>query len=567
MRVRDGHRLDQDWLLPPSMDEWLTPDHLARAVSQAVAGLDLTGVETPYHQSGPGAPPYDPALVLRVLIYGYLTQRLSSRRMAQACREDLPMMWLARGLQPRHTVLAAFRAQHADQIPRWMAQVVMACTAAGWVGWQLGAVDGSKIQANASKHKAMSYARMKALVPQLEAEIAALVATHGARDAADRPVPPDRLARLRQRLTQVQAAMRALEAAEAEAPAGGSPAAPPSTTARAGQPVGDPAAAPRSEAPPAADPEPSASVPPDAAQYNFTDPESAIMTTKTRGVQQAYNAQILVDARAGVIVGYTVSAHATDVTELVPTLDAAVGDRLPAQIVADAGYWSATNLTALSARGRDGYIAAGAAADALGPNDRVRKAHLRYDATTDTYTCPADQAIPYRRTRTATLGGQAVAVRVYRTDAATCAGCAWAARCLAAGRRTRTVERYPDDATRDAMVAKLRTDAGAAIYRRRKGIVEPVWGILKQALGFRQFGRRGLARVTEEFGWLVLAYNIRKLARGVPLSAPPPAAGPSASPERAVSYGARHSACPRCLRRGGVGQPRRPDPSRGACAA
>lgn len=505
MHVRAGHRLDQDWLLPPRMDEWIPAGHLARVVDALVARLDLRAVQARYHQTGAGAPPYDPALLLRVLLYGYLTQRISSRKMARACEEDLPMLWLARGERPRHSVLATFRAQCAPEIPGWMAQVVLVAMELGLVGWQLGAVDGSKIHADASKYKAMSYQRMQAVVPQLKAEIAALVAAHGAADAAEgaapAPVPPDRLDRLETRLARIQTAMAALESAAA---------------AEAAESVTK-VPAPAPDAAPAPDP---------GAQYNFTDPESAIMVTKTQGVQQAYNTQILVDATAGLIVGLAVSAHAGDTTELSAVLDSTVDGRAPAQLLADAGYGAAANLRDLATRHIDAYVAVGAAADPPGPDARVRKAHFTYDAATDRYHCPGDQWLPYQRTREANRGGgRTETVRVYRSEAAACAGCAFAGQCLPKGRRTRTVERGPDDAVREAMAAKVRTPVGAALYRQRKGIVEPVFGILKEVLGFRQFSRRGLAAVTSEFTLLALAYNIKKLARG---TAPAPLGTPAA---------------------------------------
>lgn len=138
MKLRAGHRSDQDWLLPPRIDEWIPAGHLARVVDAVVARLDLRAVLARYHQAGAGAPPYDPALLLRVLIYGHLTQRVSSRKMARACEEDLPMLWLARGERPRHSVLAAFRARCAAELPGWMAQVVLVATDQGLGDWQLG---------------------------------------------------------------------------------------------------------------------------------------------------------------------------------------------------------------------------------------------------------------------------------------------------------------------------------------------------------------------------------------------------------------------------------------------
>jgi hypothetical protein len=248
------------------------------------------------------------------------------------------------------------------------------------------------------------------------------------------------------------------------------------------------------------------------------------MVTKTQGVQQAYNTQILVDATAGLIVGLAVSAHAADTTELGAVLDSTVAGRAPAQLLADAGYGAAANLRDLAERHIDAYVAVGAAGDPPGQDERVRKAHFTYDAATDRYQCPQNQGLAFQRTRTAARGGGRVEeVRVYRSEATTCAACPLATQCLPKGRRTRTVERGPDDPVREAMAAKVRTPAGAALYRQRKGIVEPVFGILKEVLGFRQFSRRGLAAVTSEFTLLALAYNIKVLARGTPRGAPAPA--------------------------------------------
>ena len=253
------------------------------------------------------------------------------------------------------------------------------------------------------------------------------------------------------------------------------------------------------------------------------------MVTKNQGVQQAYNTQILVDVTAGFIVGVAVSAHAGDTTELGAVLDAAVGGRAPAQLLADAGYGAAANLRDLAARHIDAYVAVGAAADPPGQDERVHKAPCTYDAATDRYHCPGDQWLPFQRTRVAACGGGRTETRrVYRSAAAACAGCSFAAQCLPKGRRTRTVDRGPDDAVREAMAAQGRTPVGAALYRQRKGIVEPVLGILKEVLGFRQFSRRGLAAATSEFTLLALAYNIKILARGTPRTTPPPLATPAA---------------------------------------
>ena len=159
---------------------------MVRIIDRVVDTLDLSSVEATFHTAGAGAPAYPPKMLLKLFVYGYLTRRFSSRGISQACREDLGFMWLARLEQPKHSVLAAFRLCHVTDLPQWLAQVIALCGELGMVGWQLGAVDGSKFRADASKHKAMSYGRMKEVITALEAELETLVAAHG---AADAPMP------------------------------------------------------------------------------------------------------------------------------------------------------------------------------------------------------------------------------------------------------------------------------------------------------------------------------------------------------------------------------------------
>ena len=484
MQFRRGVSPDQAFLLPPRVDEWLPPGHLARVVDEAIDLLDLSAAEAAFHTTGAGAPAYPPKLLLKLLTYGYLTQRFSSRRISSACREDLALMWLARLQQPRHSVLAAFRTQHAEDLPGWMAQVVLVCLDLGMVGLKLGAIDGSKFQADASKHKAMSYKRIKEVLPVLKAEIATLVARQGAADAAEAPpgpaVPADRLDRLPAQLARVQKAEADLEARWAAA-------------------------------------HPEDPTPPDGTQISFTDPDSHIMVTKTRGVQQAYNGQVVVDATAGVIVGATLSAHPNDQQELEPALTAvetATGGAQFDQHTADAGYFSAGNVAVTEAHHVDAFIAAGA--------DEWRhvkgqtlygKGQFAYDETTNTYRCPGDQLLPWHHTRTEAVGGEATrTVEVYRGDRATCGACPLKAQCLTPKQRQKALTRGADDAVRDAMKEKVRTPAGDTIYRTRKGQVEPAFGIIKETLGFRQFSVRGQTQCAGEWALVCLTYNVRKIA-------------------------------------------------------
>lgn len=485
VKFRQPLSAHHEFLLPPRVDEWIPPGHMARIIDEAIDLLDLSAVELTYHADGAGAPAYPPQLLLKLLTYGYMTQRFSSRRISGACREDLAMMWLARLQQPKHSAVADFRRKHIEEIPGWMAQIVLLCVDLGMVGFHLGALDGSKITADASKHKAMSYQHMKDAIPRLEQEIAQWVAAHGEADeqeAAAPTIPADRLARLKDRLVTIQQAKADCETRWAAA-------------------------------------HPDQPTPPDQEQQNFTDPESHIMVTKTQGVQQAYNGQIIVDAEEGVIVSTTLSAHPNDQQELVKTVDAVVETtgRQFEKLTADAGYFSANNVTAMDTRQVDAYIAAGSDQwRHLSGRTVFGKGQFSYEAETDAYQCPADQVLPFQRTRTESVGGGAVrTVHVYKADRATCGACPLKDQCLSPKQRAKSIRRGPDDDVRDAMKAKVRSDAGAAIYRTRKGQVEPAFGIIKETLRFRQFSLRGLTKATGEWALVCLTYNVRKIGRKI----------------------------------------------------
>lgn len=486
MQFRAQGPREQAFLLPPRVDEWIPRGHLARVIDEAVDWLDLSAVEATVHGAGAGAPAYHPKTLLKLLTYGYLTQRFSSRRISGACREDLAMMWLARLEQPKHSAIADFRRRHVDDLPGWMAQVVLLCVDLGMVGLRLGAIDGTKLKADASKHKAMSYARMQEVIPELEAEIAQLLTVHGeadAQDTAPAPIPDDRLEHIQKRLTRIQAAKRALEARWADA-------------------------------------HPDDPTPPGQEQWNFTDPESHIMVTKTQGVQQAYNAQIAVDADEGVIVGATLSNHPNDMQELVPTLDAVVevtGSPQFEQLTADAGYFSADNVRAVEDRQIDAYIAAGSDQwRKSGDRQLFGKGQFTYDAAANAYHCPAEQTLGFRRERRDSVGGDVTrTVSIYQGDRAKCSACPLKDQCLTPKQKVKVLTRGPDDGVRDDMKAKIRTAVGDAIYRTRKGQVEPAFGIIKETLGFRQFSLRGQRKVRGEWALVCMTYNLRKIGQKI----------------------------------------------------
>jgi transposase len=328
---------DQVLLMPPSLADWVPEDHLARFVREVVDTLDLRAIEETYTEER-GCPPYHPRMMVAVLLYAYATGTYSSRKIARRLVEDVAMRFLAAGNQPDFRTLSDFRKRHGTALGALFTQVLRLCRRAGLVKLGQVAIDGTRVKANASKHKAMSYGRMTEQEAALQAEIAELLRRaeqadrdEDARYGADRRGDelPAELARRESRLRKIQEAKAALEA-EARAQA-----------AQAGK-------------------DPVEATPAPKAQRNFTDPESKIQKTAD-GFIQGYNAQAAVDGHAQVIVAQTVTPMAADVGHLVPLVTATTDTlrRRPRRVLADAGYCSEENLQTLADRGIDGYIATG----------------------------------------------------------------------------------------------------------------------------------------------------------------------------------------------------------------
>ena len=328
---------DQMLLMPPALADWVPEDHLARFIRDVVETLDLTAIEATYTEER-GYPPYHPRMMVGVLLYAYATGTYSSRKIARRLVEDVAVRFLAAGNQPDFRTLSDFRKRHSGALAALFTQVLRLCRRAGLVKLGQVAIDGTKLKANASKHKAMSYGRMTEQEAALQAEIADLLRRaeqadrdEDARYGADRRGDelPAELARRESRLQKIREAKAALEAEARE---------------QAQQSGKDPAQA----------------TPAPKAQRNFTDPESKIQKTAD-GFIQGYNAQAAVDAQAQVIVAQDVTPMAADVGELVPQVRA-IGralQRRPTQVLADAGYCSEANLQELERRGIDAYIATG----------------------------------------------------------------------------------------------------------------------------------------------------------------------------------------------------------------
>lgn len=354
---------DQDLLLPPNLREWLSADHVAYFISEVVEELDLSAFYAPYEGDGRRRMPYEPSMMVKVLIYGYVSGVFSSRKIARKLEEDVAFRVLAAGNFPSHRTICAFRKRHLKDFKALFVQVVRIAGEAGLVSLGTLAVDGTKVRANASKHKAMSYKRMQEEERRLAEEIAGMCdqadqvddaedARYGAERRGDEL--PEELQHRQTRLEKIRAAKARLEAQQraADEARGRHPddeRRPPGGHGRYKRDFG---------------------VPDDKAQSNFTDPESRIMKTG-EGYQQCFNAQLAVDEDFQMIVATTLTSNASDQGVMLGVLDQ-IEDSLQARpdcVLADAGYRREDDFVELERRGIDAYVSVGREGKAAGDID------------------------------------------------------------------------------------------------------------------------------------------------------------------------------------------------------
>ena len=344
---------EQVLLLPPSLGDWVPEGHLAHFVADSVDQLDLTAWYARYEQreDGRGQLAYEPRLMVKLLIYAYAVGIFSSRKIAQALEDLVPLRYLAAGNRPSHRTLARFREAHCAEFQALFVQVVRIARAAGLVAMGTLAIDGSKVKANASKHKAMSYGRMQDADARLACEIAAITARARGVDAAeDAEFGPDfrgdelpaELQRRETRRAKIREAMQRLEAEQA------------AVDAASGRGTGRTKKLKRPNG-----------TPPDDAQMNFTDPESRVMKTGRGDFEQCYNTQVAIDAAQQIIVAADLTTNAADNGQLVPLMEQAEAntEQRAGTVLADSGYRSEANFAALETRGIDGYVSLGKGED------------------------------------------------------------------------------------------------------------------------------------------------------------------------------------------------------------
>ncbi len=355
-------KIDQPLFLPPTVQDFVSKDHLACFVLSLVRDdLDLIEITGTYGSEW-GQPPFDPTMMTALLLYSYCSGIYSSRRIAKACRERVDFMSIVALDAPDFRTISDFRKRHLKALGELFGQVLQLCEKAGLVKLGHVALDGTKIKANASKHKAMSYERMEKRAAELEAEVAKWLSAAEAADTEEDKLHgrdktgdemPDWIADKKRRAERIRQAKAELEAEAKAAAEAKLKAAAEAQEAEGRRKSG------RKAAPPSTEPD-------TKAQKNFTDPESRIMKSKD-GFLQAYNAQAAVDGEAQIIVAQDVTQSAVDCGQLVPMTDAIETNlgRKPEQLSADAGYCSEANLEALESRNIDAYVATGRARDAV----------------------------------------------------------------------------------------------------------------------------------------------------------------------------------------------------------
>ncbi|TXK26419.1 IS1182 family transposase [Pontibacter qinzhouensis] len=445
MKHFQGAMRDQGMLLPYNLEDWLPESHLARFVADIVEQLEMSSVYR--HYQGKGKAAYDPRLLLSLLFYGYATGVFSSRKLEAATYDSVAFRFLAGNLHPDHDTIAAFRKRFLPQIRGWFKDILLLGKEMGLVRLGNIFIDGTKIQANASRHKAMSYEYMKRLEAELEAEIDKLLALAQAQDEQEKHLQldiPQELLRRKERLEKIKQAKQVVEARAAERHERERQEYEQKLERRREQQE-QTGRKPRGKAP--KEPE---STPKESDQYNFTDPESRIMKT-SRGFEQCYNGQAAVNEDM-LIVGAYSNAHANDRQEFIPAIASVPGELgTITAAVADTGYFSEKNVEAAQAlRDGDGI-------EALIATGRER--HNSFLAT---------------------------ALRQEQ-------------------------EPGPEGTATESMRRRLSSKEGRRIYSKRKQTVEPVFGIIKEVLGFRRFSLRGEQQAAGEWSLVCLAYNLKRL--------------------------------------------------------
>jgi transposase len=480
----------QAYLLPPSLDEWLPADHPVRYVAMFVASLPpQTWQELGVDPDGDprGAPAYDPELLLSVWLAGFMTGIRSSRGLEAACRDQISFRWLSGNQLPDHNTLWRFYAGHRAGMQALLRQTVRTAVVAGLVDLALVAVDGTVVGATARRSRTLDEDGLRGLLERVEAAIADLEARHE-RDEQEDPVRlPQELARAAQLRERVEQALALAQAKDGPRQVNVTD---PDATLRKGRhgwQVGYMAqAASTPLVPPSTPPEADLPDPPEAAQPERPDPPGGQL-----------------------LVAVTVVASNDLAMHLLPLVDAAVAavGWEPGAVLADSAFHSSAVLTDCQVRGQCVVIPE---SQPPTPAQPYHKDVFRYDPVADSYTCPEGQLLTFRG---AARRSDGVMVRRYRVQPCVCRACPAFGVCTRNQRHGRIVEVSEHETALGAQRVWMATEQAQALGKRRKAIVEPPFGVLKERQALRRFLLRGLPLVRAEWTMAATAYNLRVLAR------------------------------------------------------
>jgi len=438
------------FIFPPNIDDWLPEDHLARFILDIVNRLDLSDIRSSYSQQVKGQKAYDPAMMVSLIFYCLVTGILSSRKMERATWESIPVRFITGDLHPDHDTIASFRTRMQNYLDKIFLKILLIAHEMGFLKLGTVSLDGTKMKANASKHKAMSYEYACKLEEQLKEELAQLLAQSETEEVADANKPefnvPEEIRRREKRLATIERAKAEIAKREKERYEKEKAEYDAKMEARAAKEsvTGKKA---RGKVPTEPKEEISGK-----AQMNFTDEDSRIMPKGKGAFEQSYNAQAGVDADSHLIITEHVSQACNDKEELQPTLSQT--QALPEElgevekVLCDSGYYSEANLEAVEKAGMEPYIPAG------------REEH------NEKLNAKLEEAIP---------------------------------------------EPGEDAGVKERTAHKMKTKSGREVYGKRKGTSEPVFGIIKKVIGYSGFMRRGIENVKKEWTFVCIGYNLKRL--------------------------------------------------------
>jgi transposase len=462
------------WLFPPTLEELIPADHVARYVATFVDELDRAAwlkLGVAPDGAARGALAYHPRVLLGVWLYGFMSGVRTSRKLEGACRDQVPYLWLSGWQHPDHNTLWRFYQEHRQAMRKLLKRTVRVAVETGLVDLAVQAVDGTRVAGSAARERTLDVDGLAALLGRTETAIVELEAQNA---GGDDPPP----ARLPAELEQQTALRERIQEALARVTDEDGP-----------------------------------------ARTNLTDADATLQKARGGGFVVGYNAQAMVAGVAAIepggsggllITAADVTTDRDDHQQVVPLLEQAVEltEAPIPQLLADGGYHSAANLAACAERNQ---VILMPDPQAPRPSQPYHKDRFVYDPETDTFTCPQGQPLTYQG-READHGDEPT-VRKYRASKLACDACPVRAACTTATTKGRSLAIGPDDARRRAHRTRMATDDARTAYRRRKTLPEPAFGILKEQQAARRFLLRGLENVRAEWSLLATAFNLRTLAR------------------------------------------------------